>query len=281
MNLIEIGRVIISDYLFLKSLTKYFGPPVHLSDEACQKFLTDLENDPLMSNRFALMANIKTFDIVWQLNFDKFFKYKGKLTVDKFFFKIHPDYLIDYIKWGEACYLYAAEIKDQLIPLQQMTRITIPMKLKDEQYYWVLQEAIPLQLDKDNNMITHIQLYSIIRPFEKKEELPFVGYVWDEGFKHEEWSKAIWKRYFTRQPFILTPELNRIMDLMIQNPHISNGEIADQLGKQKNTIDMQNKQILAKARQSFPNQTFETVRDVAQFLSDLNLMDFKMSDDDG
>lgn len=59
------------------------------------------------------------------------------------------------------------------------------------------------------------------------------------------------------------------MDALSQNPELSNAQIAQALGKQKNTIDMQNKQILSRARDCFPLHHFESIRDVAAVLRDM------------
>ena len=280
MNIFELGKAIIENYFFMRALTRHIGEPVYFSEEECQKVFKGIENDLLMSNRFAVAANIKIMDVIWHFNVDKFFKYNKPLTLQKYFFKVHPEYLTDYIRWGQASYMYALEIKDYLQPFKQMTRITLPLKLKDGKYYWVLQEAMPLQFDENKNIISNINLYTILRPFEKKEELPFVGYIWDDGFKHEEWTKVLWKIYFTRQPFVLSTEQNRIVELLAKNPNYTNIEIANSFGKQKNTIDIQNKQILAKARQSFPNHPFDSVRDVVRFLADMKLLESQIKPED-
>ena len=85
--------------------------------------------------------------------------------------------------------------------------------------------------------------------------------------------------YFTRQPFILSKEQSRIVELLAKNPQYSNTKIAETFGKQRNTIDIQNKQILAKARQSFPNHPFDSVRDVVRLLSEMKLLESQIKAD--
>ena len=74
-------------------------------------------------------------------------------------------------------------------------------------------------------------------------------------------------------PFELTPEQSRIVKILNENIELSNLKIAQALSKQKNTIDVQNKQILTRAREAFPNHPFETIKDLVRFLREIGYFD--------
>jgi hypothetical protein len=270
MNLLSIGKEIISNYFFMKSLTRNYGEPVNLSKKESQKILNDLRTDKMMEQKFALVLNVKTFQSDFELNVTKYIDCKKGYEADKFLYSMHPDFLEDYLKYARASYKFADENKHLLSPLAQCARSTIPLKLKDGRYYWVLQEAIPFELDAQNNMLTHLNIYTILRPMEDGEKVSVISRLYNNGFEVTEWAQMIWKDFFTSRSFELTPEQKRIVESLNNNIEQSNIEIAQSLSKQKNTIDIQNKQILARAREAFPNHTFVHIKDVVRFLREID-----------
>lgn len=269
MNPITLGKVIIQNYFFMRTLTHKLGEPVHLTEGECQKMFDDLKADRMMAQKFALVVDVKTQKIIWHLNTEKFLNYKGVFGTEKFFLSIHTDFLVDFIKWVQANYIFIYQNSHVLDPLNQCSRLTVPLKLYDDKYHWVLQEVTPLQVDASNNLVTHLNIYTALRPMEEGEKVQIVGRLYNNGFEVKDWTKSVWKEFFTIRPFELTPEQRRIVTVLNENIELSNLEIAQALGKQKNTIDVQNKQILARAREAFPNRPFETIKEVVRFLREI------------
>jgi hypothetical protein len=227
-----------------------------------------------MTQKFALVCNIKTMSIGFSHNTEKFLSYKGTLTLEKFFLMLHPNFMEDYIKWGQATYGYIIYNKNIIVePLNHCTRMTIPLRLANGKYHWVLQEAVALQVDSAGNLISHLNIYTLLNEMEGNEDVKIVGHIYNNGFEVKEWTQTIWKDFFTHQPFELTTEQQRIVAILQGDISLSNTDIAKALGKQKNTIDVQNKQILARARHSFTFQTFENIRDVVVFLKTINFFE--------
>ena len=100
-------------------------------------------------------------------------------------------------------------------------------------------------------------------------DVKMTGRIYNNGYEVKDWTQTVWKDFFTIRPFELTPEQSRIVKILNENIELSNLKIAQALNKQKNTIDVQNKQILARAREAFPNQPFETIKDVVRFLREI------------
>lgn len=266
MNPLTLGKVIIQNYFFMKALTHKLGEPVHLTEGECQKVFEDLKADRMMAQKFAIVVDVKTQKIIWHLNTEKFLNYKGVFCTEKFFLSIHADFLVDFIKWVQANYIFVYQNSHVLDPLNQSSRLTVPI---DNKYHWVLQEVTPLQVDASNNLVTHLNIYTALRPMEEGEKVQIIGRLYNNGFEVKDWTKSVWKEFFTIRPFELTPEQRRIVKILNENIELSNLEIAQALSKQKNTIDVQNKQILARAREAFPNQSFETTKDVVRFLREI------------
>lgn len=273
MNILQLGKLIIENYFFMRALTRHIDKPVRLTEKDCQKVFEDLRANPLMPQKFALVLNIKTQEIEFHLNTEKFLTYKGVFDLKKFFQLLHPDFIMDYLKWGQSVYTYVIQNRHLLDPLNQNARITIPLKLSDGQYHWVQQEALPLQADKDNNLVSHLNIYTVLHEMDEKENVQLSSRLYNNGFEVKEWTQMLWKDFFTRRPFDLTEELQRIIYLLHQDMTLDNKAIAEHLGKSKHTIDKQNKHILARAREAFPTQTFETIKDLVRFLNEIGYFD--------
>ena len=199
----------------------------------------------------------------------KYLNIQGKTESYKIYKLIHPDYLKDFLQWGVAAYSMIKIYPDALIPLRNTYRITFPMKLKDEKYYWVQMESTPLTIDKDNNLLSLFNTYTITRPYDERENTALIAELWQENFNDEMWTQQLKKLKFTRNIFTLTPRQKQILEIMRENPEITNAQIAAGLGNQKDTVDTLKKQILAKARNSFSDTPFQTVKDLISFLENM------------
>lgn len=271
MNLISLGKTIVQNYFFMRALNHKLGEPVRLTKEGCEKVFEDLKADKMMAQKFALVYDLKNVVVSFHFNTEKFLSYKGVFDLNKFFMLVHPDFMELYIKWGQAIYSYLMQQQHTTLePLNQCTRVTIPLKLSDGQYHWVLQEALPLEIDAENNLVSHLNIYTVLHPMEKGEKVVISHRLFNNGFEEKEWTKLVWKDFFTQRPFELTPEMQKIVRLLNDNLELSNTEIAAFLNKQKNTIDVQNKQILMRARESFPSHAFGNIKDVVRFLREID-----------
>jgi predicted amino acid-binding ACT domain protein len=270
MNPFVLGKTIAKNIHFMQGLTRQLGEPVHLSETACNTVFEELKTNTLMAQKFALVCNIKTMSIGFHYNTEKFLSYRGTLDLSKFFFMLHPDFMEEYIKWGQATYKYLMKSKEIIkTPLTQCTRMTIPLKLKNDKYYWVLQEAICLQVDRAGNLVSHLNIYTILNEMEGNEDVIITGQLYNDGFEVKEWTQTVWKEFFTLQSFVLPKEQQRIVEALHKDLEFSNKEIADLLNKQKNTIDVQNKHIIARANACFPMREFGTVKEVVRFLREI------------
>lgn len=269
MNYLHLAKAVISFYFFMKKQTANYGSPVFLSDEECLKVYESIKNDQFSKNKFVFVMDVCKSSIIFQYNMEKFLPFKKNYTVDDSFKATHPDYLVELLRWAETTFRYVAtELKasQNFKPMEQHYRVTVPMKMKDGKYHWMLQDTSPLQFDKNNNVVTVMNTFTMVRPFITGEKIPLMGTLYDDNFDQIEWNQSFWKMFFLHKPFDLTPEQNKIIEVLTLNSDLTNSEIAEKLNKKKNTIDIQNKQILERARESFKYETFENVREVVDFL---------------
>lgn len=273
MNFLKTGFIIAKSMKFMNSYSKLIGDPVHLSPEEYQSVLDNIKSEKIDKNRFYLVLNLKKLEIVFSHNVENFFNHFGEITLEYFFKNIHKDYLGEFISWAETVYMYSLEMGEYIIPLKQTFRILVPLKLKDNQYYWVLQECQPLQVDKENRLVSHLNTYSIIQEYSTRKEWSLLGEIWDENFKQKAWSKTVKKRYFfSPSVFTVTPKEREILLYLLNNPNASNKEIGLNFNITTNTVNVHTKQILRKAKQSFPLLNFITVREVSIFFTDLGFL---------
>ncbi len=257
---------------FVKAFSKNFSEPVCMIGEELESFfLMMIERGRSdFTHQFMLAATTGSNTLIFSHNTEKYVKTNGAFDVNKYLSLIHPDYSSDYILWSIAIYSYSHKVRGILAPLQQCFRINFPFQLIDGKFYWVLMEAFPLQLDKDNNLISHFNVYTVGQKFDETQNLPLVGDIWDNHFNDEAMSLELKKHRFTRKPFILTTEERRIVDFMNKNREASNEGIAKNFEKSPNTIKAQNVKILEKARESFINQSFQSTKDLVRFLRELD-----------
>jgi hypothetical protein len=256
----------------IKGLASQIVPPYHYSDEkAIETFnlLRGYKSIPdAGSEVMALMSNNKWF-LIFDIRQQVFTYYHNAKTFYKY---VHPDYLEDFIKVNISIYnfvhLPAQKQVMTLAPLNQAFEIIVPFWVeKLKQYMWVKQECRVWQVDKNHNLVTHINFYSIARPFNEQERLPMYAIIWDVNSDYMDWTPYFQQFHVLRQPLTFSRTQARILHLYHQHPDIKSHAIAVQLGLTEHAIQKCNKGILKKVRDCFPAIPFHTVKkDVVPFV---------------
>ncbi len=265
-------RTLLQFNRFLDELSKDFTDPVTPTVEEAEAFFDEIRTTHHVSKQFYLVARSQDITLPFHHNTEKYINTRGLLTADKFLELTHPDYVADYLQWALATYAYFQGERHNPDITNQFLRLVYPMKLKDYNYHWVLMESTPFQLDKNRNLISHFNVYTILNPYKSDRKLPLIGELWDSDFRNESWTLVLANYRFASKPFFLTPSQRIIVDVISENPEFTNSEIALHLGKQKSTVETQRKQILAKAKESFPHRDFSTVKDLVDFLGEIGYL---------
>ncbi len=261
-------RLMLGSASLMASLTNDCGEKTRLSDEECQTLFAQIEALPPYANTFFIVLNIKKVEVVKEYNVGLHLDVKGRVNFEKMLRAVKPELLEDYLRWGGAAYSYAATpgIRQILEPLKQTYRIMVPMLTVKQHYAWVLQESRALELDADSRLISHLNIYTVLRAYDDSEIIGLVGDVWDDGFEQVVWSRTLQEYAFKVRPFLLTKSETRTLDAVATNPHFTNSQTAALLGKSIYTVEEQNKAMLAKARGAFPAKQLRNVKDLADFL---------------
>lgn len=239
---------------YLDKLSQDFGEAVTPSPAEMDAYLSEVRNRKFAHNQFFMVARTVDTTIPFHLNTEKFLNIKGKLDANKFLYLTHPQYLGDYLQWGLAAYSCVQENKHLLEPLKGFFRLAYPIRLRDEKYHWVTYEAIPLSFDKDGNMISHFNTYTVLNiPFDGKQTKRLIGDFVMENFPDDYFVARLKSMRFSIQPFTPTISQKQILGIKKKHPDYTNAQMAKLLSKDEETIKTQNKQLLAKARQCFPH----------------------------
>jgi len=101
------------------------------------------------------------------------FGYKLKVFKD-YFRTVHPDYLLPYFRWRSAAYALIFRQSIPLEPLQIGYRQSVPLKVKDGEYYWFTMYSTIAQLDAAGKIVSNLHSFyqeakwslRTLRPFE-------------------------------------------------------------------------------------------------------------------
>ncbi len=246
-----------------------------LTDADARAFAADLRQNTAPGNHFYIGAKTTSIDIPFQINAQEYLPLGGIFTADEYMEIVHPDYLVDYLEWALAAYacLIAGELAPIVKPLKVSYRIEFPAMLKNGRYHWMLMEAIPFQVDRNGIMLTHLNKYTPLRAFEGGPKRELSGELWEGSFLRPDWTRLLRKERLTHAYFLLTPVEREIIDLHHRNPAFKNRDIAAALGKQENNVERHQKNIIAKAKESFPSLAPASIKELVAFLEPYGYFD--------
>lgn len=161
-------------YKSLSEVTQDFGEPDRLSNKEMYEFLLSIlkRRNPEFrledKNTFYLVLNIKEarfipFDEKKMTvpNLEKVLGYKDDIDFDYFLRKMIPvEILSEYLNIGLSAYREVGKHKDIIQILKHSFNTDLFLEDAKGEVYRFYQEAIALQLDKDNNLVSHLNRYT-------------------------------------------------------------------------------------------------------------------------
>ena len=268
-------------FLFIDELTKDYGEPVKPTANEIEKLKQTIINnpaniDPRLQKHFYLIERVEG-EVLFSFNVDKCLGLEGAFDLMTFHSYIQDGvsgwhYLRDYLSWGKVGYLFFREITkyDDIQKYSFKTRL--PMRCVDGRIYWVLQESWPLEFDEKNNMISHINNYTITQLYNEKMPVELVAEFYCEGYYSEKWNKMYNENRYAVKPFVLSPAQREILHFYYHNHKGTILQCANFLKYRHNTLkkyisNSQHKSgILDKAKISFPQIPIQKLNDVVNFL---------------
>jgi len=264
----------------IDEIIKHYTEPVRPLPHEIEKLKNEIINNPANNNphlqkSFFLIERVEG-EILFSFNVDRYLGLEGDFDLMTFLSYIDDgsqswNYLQDYLSWAKTVYTFVEKIKNT--DLNKVAyKIRIPMRCTDGRIYWVLQEVRPLETDINDNIISHINTYTISNLYKEKAPIGLVGAVYFDDEYHDEWNKTITENRFSIKPFILSPVQKDILYFFQKNPTATVKSCAEELKYPVNTLkkyisDSQRKQgIIDMARVSFPKIPIEHLKDVVIFL---------------
>jgi hypothetical protein len=255
---------------FCDELILDYGEPVRPSMEEIEKLKADIINSSTNNNsrlqkRFFLIERVEG-DILFAHNIDKYLGLKSPFNLMEFFSFINDgsgnwDYLSDYLAWAKSTYSFVKRNLKGTDLYNIAFKIRMPMHCADGQVYWIQQESRFLEIDKNDNLISHVNSYVIGNHYNEKSPIGLQAELFFNESYQEEWSKTIAENRFSIKPCYF-----------YKNPSATVKACADDLSYPLNTIkkyisDSQRKQgIMDMAKVSFPSIKISKLKDVVAYL---------------
>ncbi len=279
-NLNSLNLIFADLISYIDEIIKHYSEPVRPLPHEMEELKNEIINNPANNNphlqkSFFLMERVEG-EILFSFNVDRYLGLEGDFDLMTFLSCIDDgsqswNYLQDYLSWAKTVYTFVEKIKNT--DLNKVAyKIRIPMRCNDGRIYWVLQEVRPLETDKNNNIISHINTYTISNLYKEKAPIGLVGEFYFDDEYQDEWNKTITENRFSIKPFILSPIQKDILLFFQKNPTATVKLCAEELKYPINTLkkyisDSQRKQgIIDMARVSFPKIPIEHLKDVVAFL---------------
>lgn len=77
-----------------------------------------------------------------------------------FLTRIHPDYVLPYLRWRRAAYQLAFQYPQKVRrPLAQAFRISIPLRTSTQEYWWFFINSVVVQVDAAGRIATNLQTF--------------------------------------------------------------------------------------------------------------------------
>jgi hypothetical protein len=266
---------------FCDELILDYGEPVRPSIEFINKLKEDIVNNSSNNNsrlqkNFFLIERVEG-EILFAHNIDKYLGLKSPFNLMEFLSYIDDGsgdwtYLSDYLAWAKSTYSFVKRNIKGTDLYEVAFKIRMPMRCVDGRVYWIQQESRFLEIDKNDNLISHVNTYTIGNHYNEKAPIGLQAELFFNESYHEAWSNAIAENRFSIKPFSIMPIQKDILCYFRENPTATVKECAVDLSYPLNTIkkyisDCQRKQgIIDMAKVSFPSIKISKRKDVVAYL---------------
>ncbi|TNE60338.1 MAG: hypothetical protein EP344_07570 [Bacteroidetes bacterium] len=239
------------------------GPPVHLDQQAFERFLQQLKDFRLTypNMAFWLVVDYKHLAIPYH-DGDRPLLGSSIQTLRDFFRLLHPDYLEAILRWRSAAYELIHTERILLTPMEAVYRQVMPLKVKDGSYYWFSMNSTILQVDQAGYIVTNLQTFYREGKWSPKNLRPIEGLVQCKDLDEEDLHRRLINQMALRfiDEFTDT-ELGLLVSYATQKPV---DKILQDKGWSRHTLHEYNANLLRKARAFFVYD-FKNAREFAEF----------------
>ena len=173
---------------FLMKLMKNIDSPNNISDLDLKSFLEKKTSHS--ESDFSLAVDLRYNTIVFTHETECIglpSQAECSFDASNFFQIVHPSYIPGFLGWALATYMYLGSYKEKknLNIMQFSSKIVMPLLINGK-YRWVVQKATPLQLDINNNLISHFNTYIVLHDYIPTQPQNCIGSIWKNGYEEDE-----------------------------------------------------------------------------------------------
>ena len=263
-----------TNFKYLKNYSSKLGPSQN--KEACQSMVEDLKHQSSTINfhndTFFLLVNLKDLAIPTQISADTHLAphVLNNLSIQGVISLVHPNFLVTYLAFGHAAYKMMEEenIRKRLQTLDQQYVIQFPMLRSDNRYWWVKQLAVPMEVDEENRIISHLNKYTVIEPYiEGNIKKPIIQFGKGQDLRYDLMTMLLSyiPKEFLDTYLDFTKEQIKLIRFYGKFPNSNIKNVNEEIKINQHTVQKYNKIILKKVN-NILHTNFTTGKKAAIFL---------------
>ncbi len=249
------------------------GPPLNLDPAAFEQFLARLshfrEDYPNMA--FWQMVDYKTLTISHSQGDLEAFGYK-LTSVKDFFRRVHPDYLLPYLRWRTAAYNLILKQDMPVDPLHAVFRVPLPLQLLDGQYFWFYMNTTIVQVDAEGRIVTNLQSFYRESKWSPRNLRPLEAHVQIRNMADNDLDKMLIAQMTLQLIDEFTDAELDLLSLYASGKKTD--EVLREKGWSRHTLHEYNANLLRKAKALFVYD-FKNARDFAEYCLEKGLLRVK------
>jgi hypothetical protein len=234
------------------------------------------DKSPHLPRQFFVVESVQGH-LVFSQKLEEYFSLKGDFKLGDLYAFIGDQYhsahyLREFLFWSKAAYLFYHSIKDKHDVRLLAFCARFPMRLYNGESFWVVRETKPLALNQQNQLLSHINTFTIENHFHEHELVDISFEVYYNKHYHPEWNQQLRKFRFAIQPFQLLAAQTEILKFYHEHVGANTVNCSEALKYPRNTIkkyisdSQHHRGIIDKARIAFPHITFNCMHDVIDYL---------------
>jgi hypothetical protein len=245
------------------AVQRKFKPPFDLSTAAFEAFMNRMQEmpnqHPDMAFWFTVRLDINEIHAMHGMESHLGVKIQSR---SDFYQCIHPDYLEPYFQWVSAILELTSRIKNNLRPLENSIRISLPIRGKDGQYNWYSQHSTVVQIDSDAQVYTYLNTYYFEGKWSALTLKPFESFLRIRNSPDLEGEQIL---NGLMVPYIIDEFTNSELEVItFYTKGMDPATVASHIGWSRHTLNEYNAAILKKARRLF-QFNFRTAREFSMY----------------
>jgi hypothetical protein len=221
--------------------------------------------------QFFFVVNLAKRSIEFQHGLEDWLGYNStQFDFFKYFSTIHPRHLSSLNSLAGSAFSVANSGNYQVAYMNHRVVIQIPLKHKNGNYLLFKRTLYPFQIDKSGKVTSYLNHFVLLRDYEESDSLDMriaLNQRVVSGSENVEVQETKKKNIAEIDLLPFSKTEIRILELFIENPSLTNSEVAFKIGHKETTMrKTHNSRILNKARDFFGIEGFKETKDVAKYL---------------